>query len=184
MTPVINAIFDEYNLDNEAISQAIEVGPSSVVWVQPMHYRPVKKLTFEQAQSQVRADYVAKMAKQKAQEAANQLAKQINTSAQVPEAFRAVGSVTRNSTQLASNEISAAFSQGAKRLQASSVELSDGFSVIASQRDNLEPIELNAEEERAIRNMYSGVKGQQDLLDYIRYAVDSYDVNQEKQNNK
>lgn len=184
---VIKQAFDEFTIQDQAVTTSIEVG-AGTVWVQPSNYRPTKTLSLASATSQITQLLRQQKASALALQDAKKLAAGIKSATDINQQavrFQALGTVNRQTTQLSEKERGLAFSQQAPAngvaALASLTEM--GASVIVGDRIQTEQqTQLSALERAQTAAIIRDNLGQdqmQDYLDYLRmvYKVEINDSN-------
>lgn len=184
---VINEAFDEFTIQDQAVTAGIEVG-AGTVWVQPSNYRPTKTLSLDAATPQITKTLRQQKATDLALQDAKKVAANIKTVADIakqPVRFEALGMINRQTTKLTEKERSLAFSQQAPAngvvAVASVTEV--GASVVVGDAIGTERQDQLSETEKAqtaaiIRDNL-GQDQLQDYLEYLRlvYKVDINEAN-------
>ena len=184
---VIKQAFDEFTIQDQAVTTSIEVG-TGAVWVQPNNYRPMQTLTLAAATPQITQILRQQKASALALNDAKKLAAAIKTAADINKQsvrFQALGDINRQTTQLTEKERSLAFSQQAPTdgvvALASTTEI--GATVIVGDRIETEQqSQLSDLEKSQTAKLIRDNLGQnhmQDYLDYLRlvYKVDINEAN-------
>ncbi|WP_201585127.1 SurA N-terminal domain-containing protein [Psychrobacter jeotgali] len=184
---VINQAFDEFVIQDQAVTSGIEVG-SSTVWVQPSNYRPTKTLTLAVATAQITQILRQQKATDLALKDAKQVAAGIKTVADIGKQavnFQNLGEITRQTTLLTEKERSLAFSEqaAANEVVALARKTEIGASVIVGDQISTESQSQLSDIERsqtaAIIRDNLGQDQLQDYLEYLRlvYKVDINEAN-------
>lgn len=184
---VINQAFDEFIIQDQAVTSGIEVG-SSTVWVQPSNYRPTKTLTLAVATAQITQILRQQKATDLALKDAKQVAAGIKTVADIGKQavnFQNLGEITRQTTLLTEKERSLAFSEqaAANEVVALARKTEIGASVIVGDQISTESQSQLSDIERsqtaAIIRDNLGQDQLQDYLEYLRlvYKVDINEAN-------
>ncbi|MBO1529974.1 SurA N-terminal domain-containing protein [Psychrobacter sp. F1192] len=184
---VINQAFDEFTIQDQAVTAGIEVG-TGTVWVQPSHYRPTKTLTLEAATPKITEILRQQKASALALQEAKQLAAQIKTPADIEKYaanLQSLGEVSRQTGLLTEKERSLAFSTQAPEegVVALASETEMGASVLVGDRiETQQQSQLSDLEKLQTANIIRDNLGQdqlQDYLDYLRlvYKVDINEAN-------
>ena len=184
---VINQAFDEFTIQDQAVTAGIEVG-TGTVWVQPSHYRPTKTLTLEAATPKITEILHQQKASALALQEAKQLAAQIKTPADIARYaanLQSLGEVSRQTGLLTEKERSLAFSTQAPEegVVALASETEMGASVLVGDRiETQQQSQLSDLEKLQTANIIRDNLGQdqlQDYLDYLRlvYKVDINEAN-------
>ncbi|MGP4951167.1 SurA N-terminal domain-containing protein [uncultured Psychrobacter sp.] len=178
---VIKAAFDEFTIQDQAVTSGIEVG-NGTVWAQPSNYRPTKTLSLAAATPQITQLLRQEKATELALKQAKQVAANIKTLADINNqvvSFQALGDVNRQTTQLTEKERGMAFSQQADDngvvAVAGATEI--GASVIAGDRIKTEQqSQLSASEKAQTARIIRDNLGQDQLQDYLDYLRLIYSV--------
>ena len=184
---VIKQAFDEFTIQDQAVTTSIEVGDGTV-WVQPSNYRPTQVLTLAAATPQITKILRQEKASTLALNDAKQLAGKIKTVADINKQavkFQSLGKINRQTTLLTEKERSLAFSQQAPAdgivALANTTELGAtvivGDRIETEQQSQLSDIE-KSQTAKIIRDNL-GQDQMQDYLDYLRlvYEVDINEKN-------
>ena len=184
---VIKQAFDEFTIQDQAVTAGIEVG-NSTVWVQPSNYRPTKTLSLTAATPQITKILRQQKATALALQEAKKLAAGIKTPADIakqPVKLQALGEVNRQTTQLTEKERGLAFSQqaAANGVVAVASETEMGATLLVGDRIKTEQQSPLSDAQRAqtaaiIRDNL-GQDQLQDYLDYLRmvYKVEINEAN-------
>ena len=178
---VIKQAFDEFTIQDQAVTTAIEVGDGNV-WVQPSNYRPTKTLTLAAATPQITQILRQQKASELALKEAQKLAAGIKTSDDISKqqvTFQNLGDINRQTTRLTEQERSLAFSQQAPEngvvALASATEV--GASVLVGNRIKTEQqSQLSALEKAQTAAIIRDNLGQDQLQDYLDYLRLTYKV--------
>ena len=186
---VIKQAFDEFTIQDQAVTAGIEVG-NGTVWIQPNNYRPTKTLSLSAATPRITQILRQQKATALALEDAKKLAAGIKTTADISKQavkFQALGNVNRQTTQLTEKERGLAFSKQAADNGVVAVvsETEMGATVLVGDRIKIEQQSPLSDEQRAqtaaiIRDNL-GQDQLQDYLDYLRlvYKVEINKANME-----
>ena len=186
---VIKQAFDEFTIQDQAVTAGIEVG-NGTVWIQPSNYRPTKTLSLSAATPRITQILRQQKATALALEDAKKLAAGIKTTADISKQavkFQALGNVNRQTTQLTEKERGLAFSKQAADNGVVAVvsETEMGATVLVGDRIKIEQQSPLSDEQRAqtaaiIRDNL-GQDQLQDYLDYLRlvYKVEINKANME-----
>ncbi|WP_201590235.1 SurA N-terminal domain-containing protein [Psychrobacter fozii] len=112
---VIKQAFDEFTIQDQAVTAGIEVG-NGTVWVQPSNYRPTKTLALSAATPRITQILRQQKATALALKEAKSLIAGIKTSADISKqsvSLQSLGAVNRQTTLLTEKERGLAFSQQA-----------------------------------------------------------------------
>ena len=186
---VIKQAFDEFTIQDQAVTAGIEVG-NGTVWVQPSNYRPTKTLSLTAATPRITQLLRQQKASELALNDAKKLAAGIKTTADINKQavrFQALGEINRQTTQLTEKERGLAFSKQAPEsgvvAVASKTEM--GATVLVGDRIETEQQSPLSDAQRAqtaaiIRDNL-GQDQLQDYLDYLRlvYKVEINKANME-----
>lgn len=184
---VIKQAFDEFTIQDQAVTAGIEVGNGNV-WVQPSNYRPTKTLTLAAATPKITQILRQQKATALALKQAKTLAAGIKMPADIgkqPVRLQSLGSVNRQTTRLTEKERGLAFSQQAadNGVVAVASETETGATLLVGDRIKTEQQSPLSEMQRAqtatiIRDNL-GQDQLQDYLDYLRlvYKVEINEAN-------
>ncbi len=178
---VIKQAFDEFTIQDQAVTAGIEVG-SGTVWVQPSNYRPTKVLTLAEATPKITQTLRQQKASALALKDAKQLAAGIKTVADISKQtvkFQSLGKTNRQTTLLTEKERGIAFSKQAPAngviAIASATEA--GSTVIVGDRIKTEPqAQLSELEKSQTATIIRDNLGQDQLQDYLEYLRLVYKV--------
>ncbi|MFZ3074910.1 MAG: SurA N-terminal domain-containing protein [Psychrobacter glacincola] len=184
---VIKQAFDEFTIQDQAVTAGIEVG-NGTVWVQPSNYRPTKTLSLSAATPRITQLLRQQKASDLALNDAKKLAASIKTTADINQqavTFQALGEVNRQTTQLTEKERGLAFSKQASEnavvAVASKTEM--GATVLVGDRiktDEQSP--LSADQRAQTAAIIRDNLGQDQLQDYLDYLRMVYKVEINKAN--
>lgn len=184
---VIKQAFDEFTIQDQAVTAGIEVG-NGTVWVQPSNYRPTKTLTLSAATPKITQILRQQKATALALKEAKALAAGIKTQADInkqPVRLQSLGEINRQTTRLTEKERGLAFSQQAadNGVVAIASETEVGATLLVGDRIKTEQQSPLSEMQRAqtatiIRDNL-GQDQLQDYLDYLRliYKVEINEAN-------
>ncbi|MBF0658365.1 SurA N-terminal domain-containing protein [Psychrobacter sp. NG25] len=184
---VIKQAFDEFTIQDQAVTAGIEVG-NGTVWVQPSNYRPTKTLALSAATPRITQILRKQKATALALKEAKSLVAGIKTSADIskqPVSLQSLGAVNRQTTLLTEKERGLAFSQQAANngVVAVASETETGATLLVGDRIKTEPQSPLSDVQRAqtasiIRDNL-GQDQLQDYLDYLRlvYKVEINEAN-------
>jgi peptidyl-prolyl cis-trans isomerase D len=184
---VIKQAFDEFTIQDQAVTAGIEVG-NGTVWVQPSNYRPTKTLALSAATPRITQILRQQKATALALKEAKSLVAGIKTSADISKqsvSFQSLGAVNRQTTLLTEKERGLAFSQQAANngVVAVASETETGATLLVGDRIKTEPQSPLSDAQRAqtasiIRDNL-GQDQLQDYLDYLRlvYKVEINEAN-------
>ncbi|WP_198332835.1 SurA N-terminal domain-containing protein [Psychrobacter aquimaris] len=184
---VIKQAFDEFTIQDQAVTAGIEVG-NGTVWVQPSNYRPTKTLSLSAATPRITQILRQEKATELALKEAKKLAAGIKTPADInkqPVRFQSLGEVNRQTTLLTEKERGLAFSQQAANngVVAIASETEMGATLLVGDRIKTEqqsPLsDMQRVQTAAIIRDNLGQDQLQDYLDYLRlvYKVEINDAN-------
>ncbi|MGP4119347.1 SurA N-terminal domain-containing protein [Psychrobacter aquimaris] len=184
---VIKQAFDEFTIQDQAVTAGIEVG-NGTVWVQPSNYRPTKTLSLAAATPIITQILRQEKATALALKEAKKLAAGIKTPADInkqPVRFQSLGEVNRQTTLLTDKERGLAFSQQAANngVVAIASETEMGATLLVGDRIKTEqqsPLsDMQRAQTAAIIRDNLGQDQLQDYLDYLRlvYKVEINDAN-------
>ncbi|WP_201501577.1 SurA N-terminal domain-containing protein [Psychrobacter cibarius] len=184
---VIKQAFDEFTIQDQAVTAGIEVG-NGTVWVQPSNYRPTKTLSLAAATPKITQILRQEKATALALKEAKKLAAGIKTPADInkqPVRFQSLGEVNRQTTLLTEKERGLAFSQQAANngVVAIASETEMGATLLVGDRIKTEeqsPLsDVQRAQTAAIIRDNLGQDQLQDYLDYLRlvYKVEVNDAN-------
>ncbi|MFC6381210.1 SurA N-terminal domain-containing protein [Psychrobacter glacincola] len=184
---VIKQAFDEFTIQDQAVTAGIEVG-NGTVWVQPSNYRPTKTLSLSAATPRITQLLRQQKASDLALNDAKKLAAGIKTTADINKqavTFQALGEVNRQTTQLTEKERGLAFSKQAseKAVVAVASKTEMGATVLVGDRiktDQQSP--LSAEQRAQTAAIIRDNLGQDQLQDYLDYLRMVYKVEINKAN--
>ena len=184
---VIKQAFDEFTIQDQAVTAGIEVG-NGTVWVQPSNYSPTKTLSLTAATPRITQILRQQKATALALKEAQKLAATIKTPADIakqPVKLQALGDINRQTTQLSEKERGLAFSQqaAANGVVAVASETETGATLLVGDRIKTEQQSPLSDAQRAqtaaiIRDNL-GQDQLQDYLDYLRmvYKVEINEAN-------
>ena len=178
---VIKQAFDEFTIQDQAVTAGIEVGNGNV-WVQPTNYRPTKTLTLANATPRI----TQILRQQKASALALKEAKAIAAGIKVPAdiakqsvSFQALGEINRQTTRLTNKERGLAFSQqaAANGVSAIASETEMGVTLLVGDRIKTEQQSPLSDMQRAqTASIIRDNLGQDQLQDYLDYLRLVYPV--------
>ncbi|WP_435980352.1 SurA N-terminal domain-containing protein [Psychrobacter sp. DM4] len=178
---VIKEAFDEFTIQDQAVTSGIEVG-NGTVWAQPSNYRPTKTLTLNAATPQI----TQLLRKQKATDIALKQAKQVATGIKTladinnqAVNFQVLADVNRQTSQLTEKERGMAFSQQAddKGIVALAGATEVGATVIVGDRiKTQQQSRLSDVEKSQTAGIIRDNLGQDQLQDYLDYLRLLYNV--------
>ena len=184
---VIKQAFDEFTIQDQAVTAGIEVG-NGTVWVQPSNYRPTRTLTLAAATPRITQTLRQQKATALALKEAKALAAGIKTPADIakqPVDLRSLGEVNRQTTLLTEKERGLAFSQQAANngVVAIASETEAGATLLVGDRIKTQqqsPLsDVQRAQTAAIIRDNLGQDQLQDYLDYLRllYKVEINESN-------
>ena len=184
---VIKQAFDEFTIQDQAVTAGIEVG-TSTVWVQPINYRPTKTLALATATPQITKILRQQKATALALKDAKNLAAGIKTVADInnqPKSFQRLGEINRQTTLLTEKERGVAFSKQAPAngvvALASATEM--GATVIVGDPIKAkQQTQLSATEKAQTAAIIRDNLGQDQLQDYLDYLRLTYKIDINKAN--
>ncbi len=178
---VIKQAFDEFTIQDQAVTSGIEVGLGTV-WTQPSNYRPTQTLTLAAATPVITQTLLKQKASALALKDAKQIAANIKTVADIakqPVDFQALGEVSRQTTLLTDKERSLAFSKQAPEdgVVALASETEIGASVLVGDRiETARQSQLSDNEKAQTAAIIRDNLGQDQLQDYLDYLRLVYKV--------
>ncbi|MDN5734461.1 MAG: SurA N-terminal domain-containing protein [Psychrobacter sp.] len=184
---VLKQAFDEFTIQDQAVTAGIEVG-NSKVWVQPSNYRPTKTLSLSAATPKITQILRRQKTTALALKEAKAIAAGIKTPADIskqPVTLQALGQINRQTTQLTEKERGMAFSQQAddNAVVAIASETEVGASLLVGDRIKTEqqsPLsDIQRAQTAAIIRDNLGQDQLQDYLEHLRmvYQVEINDTN-------
>ncbi|MGP9543522.1 SurA N-terminal domain-containing protein [Psychrobacter sp. AOP7-B1-25] len=178
---VIKQAFDEFTIQDQAVTAGIEVG-NGTVWVQPSNYRPTKTLTLANATPRITQILRQQKATALALNDAKAIAAGIKTPADISKqsvSFQALGEINRQTTQLTDKERGLAFSQqaAADSVVAIASETETGATLLVGNRIKTEQQSSLSDAQRAqTASIIRDNLGQDQLQDYLDYLRLVYTV--------
>lgn len=178
---VIKQAFDEFTIQDQAVTAGIEVG-SGTVWVQPSNYRPTKTLALAAATPRITQTLRQQKATALALKDAKKLATGIKTTADIakqPVSFQALGEINRQTSRLTEKERGLAFSQQAANngVVAIASETEMGATLLVGDRIKTEQQSPLSDMQRAqTASIIRDNLGQDQLQDYLEYLRLVYKV--------
>ncbi|MCH1782329.1 MULTISPECIES: SurA N-terminal domain-containing protein [Psychrobacter] len=178
---VIKQAFDEFTIQDQAVTAGIEVG-NGTVWVQPSNYRPTKTLALAAATPRITQTLRQQKATALALKDAKKLATGIKTTADIakqPISFQALGEINRQTTRLTEKERGLAFSQQAANngVVAIASETEMGATLLVGDRIKTEQQSPLSDMQRAqTASIIRDNLGQDQLQDYLEYLRLVYKV--------
>ncbi len=184
---VIKQAFDDFTIQDQAVTAGIEVG-NGTVWVQPSNYRPIKTLTLSAATPRVTQILRQQKATALALKDAKALAANIKVPADINKQsvrFQPLGEINRQTTRLTEKERGLAFSKQAadNGVVAIASETEIGATLLVGDRIKTEqqsPLsDVQRAQTAAIVRDNLGQDQLQDYLDYLRlvYKVEINEAN-------
>jgi len=178
---VIKQAFDEFTIQDQAVTAGIEVG-NGTVWVQPSNYRPTKTLALAAATPRITQTLRQQKATALALKDAKKLSAGIKTTADIakqPVSFQALGEINRQTTRLTEKERGLAFSQQAANngVVAIASETEMGATLLVGDRIKTEQQSPLSDMQRAqTASIIRDNLGQDQLQDYLEYLRLVYKV--------
>ncbi|WP_440464955.1 SurA N-terminal domain-containing protein [Psychrobacter sp. ASPA161_6] len=178
---VIKQSFDEFTIQDQAVTAGIEVG-NGTVWVQPSNYRPTKTLALAAATPRITQILRQQKATALALKDAKKLSAGIKTTADIakqPVSFQALGEINRQTTRLTEKERGLAFSQQAANngVVAIASETEMGATLLVGDRIKTEQQSPLSDMQRAqTASIIRDNLGQDQLQDYLEYLRLVYKV--------
>ena len=184
---VVKQAFDEFTIQDQAVTAGIEVG-NGTVWIQPTNYRPTKTLSVSAATPRITQTLRQQKATALALKDAKAVAAGIKTPADISKqtvTLQALGELNRQTTLLTDKERGLAFSKQAENngVVAIASETENGATLLVGDRIKTEQQSPLSDMQRAqtatiIRDNL-GQDQLQDYLDYLRlvYPVEINEAN-------
>ncbi|MGP4732744.1 MULTISPECIES: SurA N-terminal domain-containing protein [unclassified Psychrobacter] len=178
---VIKQAFDEFTIQDQAVTAGVEVG-NGTVWLQPSNYRPTKTLALANATPRITQILRQQKATALALKDAKALAAGIKTPADISKqsvSFQALGEINRQTTQLTDKERGLAFSQQAadNGVVAIASETEMGATLLVGDRIKTEQQSPLSDMQRAqTASIIRDNLGQDQLQDYLDYLRMVYTV--------
>lgn len=178
---VIKQAFDEFTIQDQAVTTGIEVG-DSVVWVQPSNYRPTQTLSLAAATPTITKTLRQQKATDLALKEAKRVASTIKTAADIGKqtvSFQNLGAVNRQTPLLSEKERGLAFSKQAPMngVVAIANATEAGASVIVGDHiETQNDSQLSALEKSRTAAIIRDNLGQDQLQDYLDYLRLVYKV--------
>ncbi|MBF2718452.1 SurA N-terminal domain-containing protein [Psychrobacter sp. NG254] len=178
---VVKQAFDEFTIQDQAVTSGIEVGNGNV-WVQPTNYRPTKTLTLANATPRITQILRQQKASALALKEAKAIAAGIKTPADIAKqsvSFQALGEINRQTTRLTNKERGLAFSQQAATNGVSAIasETEMGVTLLVGDRIKTEQQSPLSDMQRAqTASIIRDNLGQDQLQDYLDYLRLVYPV--------
>ncbi|MBH0005782.1 SurA N-terminal domain-containing protein [Psychrobacter sp. SWN149] len=178
---VVKQAFDEFTIQDQAVTSGIEVGNGNV-WVQPTNYRPTKTLTLANATPRITQILRQQKASALALKEAKAIAAGIKTPADIAKqsvSFQALGEINRQTTRLTNKERGLAFSQqaAANGVSAIASETEMGVTLLVGDRIKTEQQSPLSDMQRAqTASIIRDNLGQDQLQDYLDYLRLVYPV--------
>lgn len=175
---VIAAAFDEFTIEDQAVSANITLGDKTV-WVQPSNHQEPKTLTLAQASDDIKVRLTQQKAIQLAFDAANRLADEAKKngvrSLMTPSTH--FGIIARQNPRLLPQERSGLFLHNSGADDVWAVKTDDGASVIVGGPVSMQATtQLSANQRAQAAMMIRDNIGQDQLSDYIWYLKNTNDV--------
>ena len=178
---VIKQAFDEFTIQDQAVTAGIEVGKGTV-WVQPSNYRPTKTLSLKAATAQITQLLRQQKATALALKEAKLIAANIKTVADIKKQsvnFQPLGTMNRQSPLLSEKERGLAFSQKAPMngvvAIAGATEVGASI-VVGDPIQTQQQAQLSDLEKRQAAGIIRDNLGQDQLSDYLEYLRLLYKV--------
>ena len=178
---VIKQAFDEFTIQDQAVTAGIEVG-NGTVWVQPNNYRPTTTLTLSNATPKITQILRQQKATALALKEAKAVAVGIKTPADITKqsvSLQSLGEINRQTTLLTDKERGLAFSQQAENdsVVALASETEAGATLLVGDRIKTEPQSPLSDMQRAqTASIIRDNLGQDQLQDYLDYLRMVYQV--------
>lgn len=187
---VIKQAFDEFTIQDQAVTAGIEVG-NGTVWVQPSNYRPTKTLNLSAATPKITQILRQQKATALALKEAKAVAAGIKTPADIGKQsvrLQALGEINRQTTRLTEKERGLAFSQQAAEngVVAIASETEVGATLLVGDRIKTEQQSPLSDAQRAqTASIIRDNLGQDQLQDYLDYLrlVYKVEINEANMNN-
>jgi len=178
---VIKQAFDEFTIQDQAVTTGIEVG-NGMVWAQPSNYRPTETLSLAAAKPIITQTLLKQKASALALADAKKTAAAIDTVDDIAKqnvTFQALGEITRQTPLLSDKERGLAFSKQAPMngVVAIASTTEEGASVLVG--DHIETqgeSQLSAAEKSQTAAIIRDNLGQDQLQDYLDYLRLVYNV--------
>lgn len=178
---VIKQAFDEFTIQDQAVTTGIEVG-NGMVWAQPSNYRPTETLSLAAAKPTITQTLLKQKASALALADAKKTAAAIDTVDDIAKqnvTFQALGEITRQTPLLSNKERGLAFSKQAPMngVVAIASATEAGASVLVG--DHIETqgeSQLSAAEKSQTAAIIRDNLGQDQLQDYLDYLRLVYNV--------
>jgi peptidyl-prolyl cis-trans isomerase D len=178
---VVKQAFDEFTIQDQAVTAGIEVG-NGTVWVQPTNYRPTKTLALSNATPRITQILRQQKATALALKEAKALAAGIKTPADIAKqsvSFQALGEINRQTTLLTDKERGLAFSKQAENssVVAMASQTETGATLVIGDRIKTEQQSPLSDMQRAqTASIIRDNLGQDQLQDYLDYLRLVYQV--------
>lgn len=187
---VIKQAFDEFTIQDQAVTAGIEVG-NGTVWVQPSNYRPTKTLNLSAATPKITQILRQQKATALALKEAKAVAAGIKTPADIGKQsvrLQALGEINRQTTRLTEKERGLAFSQQSAEngVVAIASETEVGATLLVGDRIKTEQQSPLSDAQRAqTASIIRDNLGQDQLQDYLDYLrlVYKVEINEANMNN-
>lgn len=176
---VVDTAFDDFNIQDQAVSTNITLGDTKTVWVQPSNHQETKPLTLAEATPQIKELLAKQKATELALAAANQAAEAAKASGgqslMVPKAN--FGITTRQNPHLSAKERASLFTNKSGANDIWAVQTEAGASVIVGGPVSSQAVEqIPAAERMQAAMMIRDNVGQDQLSDYLHYLKESTEV--------
>ncbi|KRU23036.1 SurA N-terminal domain-containing protein [Psychrobacter piscatorii] len=178
---VIKQAFDEFTIQDQAVTAGIEVG-NGTVWVQPSNYRPTTTLSLSNATPRITQILRQQKATALALKEAKAVAAGIKTPADIAKqsvSLQALGEINRQTTLLTDKERGLAFSKQAANdgVVALASETEAGATLLVGDRIKTEQQSPLSDMQRAqTASIIRDNLGQDQLQDYLDYLRMVYQV--------
>ena len=178
---VIKQAFDEFTIQDQAVTAGIEVG-NGTVWVQPSNYRPTTTLSLSRATPRITQILRQQKATALALKEAKAVAAGIKTPADIAKqsvSLQSLGEINRQTTLLTDKERGLAFSKQAANdgVVALASETEAGATLLVGDRIKTEQQSPLSDMQRAqTASIIRDNLGQDQLQDYLDYLRMVYQV--------
>ncbi len=183
---LLSTVFSVESIKDRKVSSGITLSPTRTIWVQDVKYLPVKPLTLVEATPRIRATLQMQAAMALAKEKANKIAASLNAGKTIQQtasdsgvAFLDMGQVTRDKGLPSPGLSDAAFSvtsPAVGRTNSKTVNVPEGVVVLAVGQVTDEVASTSIEQRAQIQDSLVGLRGQQELDDYVEYLKSSAKV--------
>ncbi|MBC7752239.1 MAG: peptidylprolyl isomerase, partial [Candidatus Saccharibacteria bacterium] len=171
--------FNDESIKDRKVSSGVATSPTRMMWIQATQYLPVKPLTLAVATPNIRSTLQLQGALVLAKTKADQVAAALNAGKSVAEAsatfgivFQSMGEVGRQNGLPSPLLSQAAFSlqpPSAGRLNATTVKVPSGVTIVAVSRVVDDSAAVTPEQRTQLQTSLSQLRGQQELDDYVEY---------------